>query len=39
MNEAFAEFFVDTHSARSAFGASGLAAGAKLEIEAIAAIE
>lgn len=39
MNEAYTEFFSDPYPARSAFGVNGLAAGAKLEIEAVAVIE
>lgn len=35
-NEVYKEFFNDNYPARSAFGASGLAAGARVEIECIA---
>lgn len=36
MNEVYREYFTPPYPARSAFGASGLAAGARLEIECIA---
>lgn len=36
MNEVYREYFKAPYPARSAFGASGLAAGARLEIECIA---
>lgn len=37
MNEVYAEFFPENRPARSAFGASGLAADARVEIECMAA--
>lgn len=39
MNEVYRAFFGTPYPARSAFGVSGLAAGARVEIEAIAVIE
>lgn len=39
MNRIYAEFFQTNLPARSAFGASGLAMGGRVEIECIAAIE
>lgn len=38
MNEVYAEFFPTNKPARSAFGTSGLAAGARVEIECMAAV-
>ena len=38
-NEVYVEFFNKPYPARSAFGASGLALGAKVEVECIAAVE
>ena len=38
-NEVYKTFFTDHYPARSAFGASGLALGAHVEIECIAAVE
>ena len=38
-NEAYKTFFTDHYPARSAFGANGLALGAHVEIECIAAVE
>jgi len=38
MNEVYAEFFPINKPARSAFGTSGLAAGARVEIECMAAV-
>ena len=37
MNEVYAEFFPENKPARSAFGASGLAADGRVEIECMAA--
>ena len=37
-NEVYKTFFTDHYPARSAFGASGLALGARVEIECIAAV-
>jgi reactive intermediate/imine deaminase len=37
-NEAYKTFFTDHYPARSAFGANGLALGARVEIECIAAV-
>jgi reactive intermediate/imine deaminase len=39
MNEVYASFFPGPKPARSAFGANGLALGARVEIECIAAVE
>jgi reactive intermediate/imine deaminase len=39
MNEVYKTFFPDHYPARSAFGATALAGGARLEIECIAVIE
>ncbi|MFQ5527132.1 MAG: RidA family protein [Thermoanaerobaculia bacterium] len=39
MNEVYRTFFTDHFPARSAFGASGLALGARVEIECIAAFQ
>ena len=38
MNEVYAEFFPENKPARSAFGASGLAADGRVEIECMAAV-
>jgi enamine deaminase RidA (YjgF/YER057c/UK114 family) len=37
-NEVYKTFFTDHYPARSAFGANGLALGARVEIECIAAV-
>jgi 2-iminobutanoate/2-iminopropanoate deaminase len=38
-NEVYVSFFAPPYPARSAFGASGLALGARVEVECIAAVE
>lgn len=38
-NEVYASFFTGRYPARSAFGASGLALGARVEVECIAAVD
>jgi 2-iminobutanoate/2-iminopropanoate deaminase len=39
MNEVYVEFFPNNRPARSALGASGLALGARVEIECIAVLD